>query len=316
MLWHPERVSTVQQKMLREKLDFLKPYIVRRRVDLYLVSLKRTQKCPKMLHPPDCRCLCSFSLFLQEGKFVDREEDDEALETEGSLDQEVGSSLGSPLDADVTGQDLDNEPQPAAPNPPPLHCPNPQPQVTDVVSLSCPHRHHDEGPGDQPDRAAAPSPPTRDVLSHFAEVMLADMRQIRDPMVLMRLRRDITDLVFKAAEEDARRRRVRAPPAAEEGAQPRPQRAHSQMTSYPWRQRFWKRKSKGSGCEAERRTQRWEEVKHGRRMSGSQILQPVQQGQAAECCESGSPAIIPASEIKREAEPHTVKIEEETLPLA
>lgn len=37
-LWHPERVNTFQQKMLREKLDFLRPYIVRRRGDSPLVS--------------------------------------------------------------------------------------------------------------------------------------------------------------------------------------------------------------------------------------------------------------------------------------
>lgn len=44
VLWHPERVSTVQQKMLRDKLDFLRPYIVRRRGDSYLVSLRLMQK--------------------------------------------------------------------------------------------------------------------------------------------------------------------------------------------------------------------------------------------------------------------------------
>ncbi|XP_076603222.1 uncharacterized protein LOC143330478 isoform X2 [Chaetodon auriga] len=290
VLWHPERVSTVQQKMLREKLDFLRPYIVRRRGDSYL-----------------------------EEKFDDQEEDDEELETEGSLDQEMGSSFGSPLDADVTGQDLDDEPQSAStPNPAPLHCPNPQLQVTDVMSLSCPHHHKDEGSTNQPEQTA--STPQLDVLNHFAEVMLADMRQIKNPVVLMRLRRDITDLVFKAVEEDVQRRCVQVPsvPKAGESAQlrscSRPQQASSQ-TNYSWRQRFMMRKSKG--CEIGRRMQRWEEMKHMRRRSRSRLSLPNQQGQAQEgMSDSSSQVIIQASEIKRETEPHMVKVEEDTLPLA
>ncbi|XP_035531930.1 uncharacterized protein LOC118338733 [Morone saxatilis] len=238
--------------MLREKLDFLKPYIVRRRGESYL-----------------------------EEKLDDREEDDEELETEGSVDQEMGSSFGSPLEADVTAQHLDEEPQFASPiqTPAPLPCPNPQPQVTD------------------PDRPANAS--KHDILSQFAEVMLADMRQIEDPVVLMRLRRDITDLVFKAVEEDLQRRRVRAPGMGESAP----------WRSCSWRQRLLRRKK---GGEVGGRMQRWEEVKHGRRTCRSQS---VQQSRALEgMSENSSQAFIQAAEIKRET--HMVKIEEETLPQA
>ncbi|KAI3356575.1 hypothetical protein L3Q82_017776, partial [Scortum barcoo] len=290
VLWHPERVSTVQQKMLREKLDFLRPYIVRRRGDLYL-----------------------------EDKFDDQEEDDEELETEASVDQEMGSSLGSPLDADVTGQDLDDEGQPVASTPGLLHCPDPQPQVTDVESLNCPHCHTDKGSTDQSDQAAGANTSKHDVLNQFAEVMLADMRQIKDPIVLMRLRRDVTDLVFKAVEEDMQRRCVRVPsmPMLGESTQfqscSRTKQACSQVNR-SWRQRFLKRKNRG--CETGRRMQRWEETKHVRRMSRSELLQPSQQGQVLERTSENSPqVIIQAPDIKREPEPHMVKIEEETLPV-
>ncbi|KAG7258214.1 hypothetical protein CRUP_014290 [Coryphaenoides rupestris] len=36
------------------------------------------------------------------------------------------------------------------------------------------------------------------VLKQFTDIMLADMQQIQDPLLLMKLRRDVTDLVFKA----------------------------------------------------------------------------------------------------------------------
>ncbi|KAE8299531.1 hypothetical protein D5F01_LYC01935 [Larimichthys crocea] len=284
VLWHPERVSTVQQKMLRDKLDFLRPYIVRRRGDAYL-----------------------------EEKFDDREEDDEELENEGSIDQEMGSSFGSPLDADVTAEYLDDEPQSVAST---QNCPNPQPQVTDVMSLSC--RHNDEASTDQTDQTA--NAPKYDILNQFAEVMLADMRHIKDPVVLMRLRRDITDLVFKAVEEDMQRQCAQVPSMSRgmvgESAHlqncSRPQQASSH-TNYSWR--FLKRKNKG--CEIGRRMQRWEEMKHMRRMSRSQVLQPVQHGQGLEgMSENNSQVNIQSSEMKRETVPHMVKIEEEALPLA
>lgn len=286
------------------------------------VSGKKRTPADASLQIFDRRFLCSCFLFLQEEKFDDREEDDEELETEGSINQEMGSSFGSPLDADVTGPDVDDEPQPASStqNPAPLHCPNPQPQVTDVMSLSCPHRHNDKGSTDQPDQAAASNTSKHDVLNQFAEVMLADMRQIKDPMVLMRLRRDITDLVFKAVEEDVQRRCVRVPsvPVLWESAQlescSRPQQQACSQTNHSWRPRFLKRKSKG--CEIGRRMQRWEEMKHMRRTSRSELLQPAQQGQALErTSENGSQVIIQAPDIKRETEPHVVKIEDETLPV-
>ncbi|KAK0143758.1 hypothetical protein N1851_018034 [Merluccius polli] len=46
------------------------------------------------------------------------------------------------------------------------------------------------------------------VLKQFTDIMLADMRQIQDPLLLMKLRRDVTDLVFKAVEEDAKRSQI------------------------------------------------------------------------------------------------------------
>lgn len=265
VLYHPERVSAAQQKMLRERLDFLKPYIVRRRGESSL-----------------------------EDKFMDHdEEDEEELETEGSIDQDMSSSLGSPLDADVGGQDLD-EPRSVGPAPSfaPLLCPRPQPQVTDVTSLSRPL-----------------STPKHDILNQFAEVMLADMRQIRNAVLLMRLRRDITDLVFKAVEEDVRRRCVRAPPSVTvNGAQScsSPPQLHSNIS---WRQRFVKRRSKG--CETASRTQRWEEMRRE-----SRSPPPVHPQQAAEGMNAnGSQVTAQVFEIKGEAEPHVVKVEEEPLTL-
>lgn len=255
---------------------------------------------------------------MQEDKFDDREEDDEELETEGSVDQEMESTFGSPLDADVTGRDDEELQFVASPsNNAPLHCPNSQPQVTEVMSLIS-----NEGCSpDQPDHTAAPNTTSKyDILNQFAEVMLADMRQIKDPMVLMRLRRDITDLVFKAVEEDVQRRCVRVTSMSSfgEGAQlqsssGQPQQPCSQA-NFSWRQRFVRRKSKVS--EIGRRMQRLEEMKHMRRTSRSQLLQPIQQSQALEgMSESVSQAMIQPSDIKPETEPHMVKIEEETLPV-
>nr|XP_046261198.1 uncharacterized protein LOC124067672 isoform X2 [Scatophagus argus] len=278
VLWHPERVSSTQQEMLREKLAFLRPFIVRRRGDSHVG-----------------------------GKFEDKEE----LETDGSTEQEMGSSFGSPLDADVTDQDLDDGPPCVASTSAPLHRPHPQPRVTDVVSLSCPHHHGNEASADQPEQTTNTS--EGDLLNQFAQVMLADMRHIKDPVVLMRLRRDITDLVFKAVEEDQKRRCVRVPstPRLVQSVQSRscsrlPQ--VSSQTDYGRRTRSLKSKW----------TRRWEDVKHMRRMSRSQVLmQPIPQGQTPEeMNESSSQVIFQPSEIKEETERHIVKIEEETLPSA
>lgn len=183
--------------------------------------------------------------------------------------------------------------------------------------MSCPHPQY-EGSTDQLDHTAAPSTSRHDILNQFMEVMLSDIRQIKDPMVLMRLRRDITDLVFRAVEEDVQRRCVRVlpTPMLRESVQScsRPQQSYSQ-TNMSWRQRFLKRKNRG--CELERRMQRWEEAKFMRRMSRSQSSQPTQQSQAREgMMDSSSQVIIQASEIKRETEPHIVKIEEDVTPLA
>ncbi|KAM9850947.1 uncharacterized protein ACBR49_006264 [Aulostomus maculatus] len=287
VLWHPERVNTFQQRMLRDKLDFLRPYIVRRRGDSYL-----------------------------EDKFDDRDEDDEELETEGSIDQETRSVFGSPLEAEATGQDPDEEAQSGAStsHPAPLHAPNPAPQDTAVMSLSCDH-HNEEAAPDH--AAAAPHTLRHDILNQFAEVMLADMRQISDPLVLMRLRRDITDLVFKAVEEDAQRQRLRVLSVPQQGANAqlqgccRPQPLYSQTCS-SWRQRALKRRTRGS--ELGRRKQRWEEMRHMRRTSRSQLLPPIQQSQALEGrTESTSEALIQPSDIKSEMEPLLVKVEEDIV---
>ncbi|XP_026150453.1 uncharacterized protein LOC113122962 [Mastacembelus armatus] len=273
LLWHPERVSTFQQKMLRDKLDFLRPYIVRRRGDSHL-----------------------------EEKIDNQEEDDEELETEGSFEQDVGSSSGSLLDADA---DPNEEPRSAtsSPNPAPLHCPNSQPQVTEVISLSCPHQ-----------TATPPSTFRHDILNQFAEVMLADMRQIKNHMVLMRLRRDITDLVFKAVEEDAQRQCHPVLSVPVLGVSTRScsrSQQWSSQTNVSWRQGVLNRKNRWS--DLGRRRQRWEELKHIRRASRGQLLRPTQQGHAHEDMAENS---TQASEIKRETEPHIVKIEEETPALA
>ncbi|XP_023119680.1 uncharacterized protein LOC111564380 isoform X1 [Amphiprion ocellaris] len=286
VLWHPEKVNTVQQKMLREKLDFLRPYIVRRRGET---------------------CL--------EEKCNDQEEDDKELETEECVDPEMGSSLGSPLDADVTGQDLDDELQPlgSIPNLASLHCSNPQTQVTEVKSISCPQCHDGEDSPDQPETAALDTS-KHDILNQFMEVMMSDMRQIKDPMVLMRLRRDITDLVFKAVEEDTRRRYIRVPSTAMMGDSTQsdscPQELRS-LTNISWRQRSLKRKNQV--CETERRMQKWEEMKHIRKMAS----QLVQQGQTVQrMSENGCQVPIQDLEIKRETEPHVVKTEEEPFSVA
>lgn len=259
--------------------------------------------------PADASQTADFCIFccLQ---FDDGEE--EELETEGSIDQEMGSSFGSPLDADVTEADLEDDT--STQNPAPLPSPNPHPQVTDVMSLNCPHLHKDEGPANQPDHTANTS--QTNILTQFAEVMLADMRHIRDPLVLMKLRRDITDLVFKAVEEDERRRCFQVPSVHRMGESKqvqgfsRPQRVCPQG-KYSWRQMIQNRKSKG--CESGRRMQKWEEMRHLRRMSRTQVLEPAQQGQATEgTSEHSSQVIIQTSEIKKEMEPHVVKMEQET----
>ena len=261
-------------------------------------------------------CTCSF---LKEEKFDDQKEDDDEPENEGRFDQEMGSSFGSPLNADVTGQDLNDEHQSdtSTSNPISLDCSNTHPQVTEVISLSCQHHRSDESYAYRPNQRASPNTFKHDMLTKFSAVMLADMRQIKDPILLMRLRRDITDLVFKAVEEDVQRRCARVPsmPTLGESTQScsRPQQSCSQM-DLSWRQRFLKRKDEGS--EFGQRTQRWEEIKHMRRMARSQLLQPVQHGQALEGMTENSQVIFQASEIKRETEPNIVKLEEETLPLA
>lgn len=182
--------------------------------------------------------------------------------------------------------------------------------------MSCPHPQY-VGFTDPPDQTAAPSTPRHHILSQFAEVMLADMLQIKDPMLLMRLRRDITDLVFKAAEEDMQRQCVQLlhAPVPGESAQScsRPQHIHS-PTNVSWRQRVMRRKNRG--CEPGSRTQRWEEVKCVSRMSRSQLLQSAPRSQALDgMTENRSQSIIQAAEIKRETELHPIKMEEDVSPV-
>ncbi|XP_034042470.1 uncharacterized protein LOC117524761 [Thalassophryne amazonica] len=273
VLWHPERINTLQKKMLKEKLDFLRPYIVRRRSDSYL-----------------------------DDKFDDGEEDDEDLEI-GHCDQKMGSTLGNPLDADVAGQDLHDEPLPVASTASlaSLHCASPCPHITESISLSC--DCHDAGPPDQPDQTQVPlNIPKHDILNQFAEVMLADMQQIKNPVVQMRLRRDITNLVFRAVEEDLQSQYGHWSSVSSfgESAQlqsySRPQETCSQSGSF-WRQTFLKRKLKRS--EVERRLHRQEEVKRMR-------VHPVHEGGAVDLISES----CSQPELKLDPELHVIKTEE------
>ncbi|XP_056144996.1 uncharacterized protein LOC130120472 [Lampris incognitus] len=290
LLWHPERVNTFQQRMLREKLDFLRPYIVRRRVDASL-----------------------------EGKFDDEEDDDEEVETEGSIDQDTVSMFGSPLDADVSCPDPTYGPQLVTPTiyTSTNYCPPMQPKVAEVTSLSS-NSQNDESPSDPRLSGRVSVVPKHDILNQFAEVMLADMQLIKDPFLLMRLRRDITDLVFKAVEEDIERRQgwSSSIPASRENVQlhnsTRPHESTPLKMNLSRRQRYFERRSKGSLIGR----RRWEELQHLRRVSRSQGMQPVQQGQELERIGETNPQVaVQTFEIKGEPEPGMVKIEEETLPV-
>lgn len=220
VLCHPERVTTVQQKMLKEKLDFLRPYIVPRRIE---------------------SCV--------EENSVERDGDEEDVETEGSLDQEVASCSGSPLNVLEVGQDPQEQ----------LPSLKPQPHLTQKSSLSC-HQHHIEESHEPMESFTTAN---HNILHQFVQVMLSDMQQIKDPLVLMKLRRDITDLVFKAAEEDAGRRRLRVEAEAN-------RRSVLQLPQADCcgRQRFPKRKYKETENERWERT--WEETRLVRRGSSGQ----------------------------------------------
>ncbi|KAM3608445.1 uncharacterized protein V6R79_025449 [Siganus canaliculatus] len=238
LLSHPERVNTPQKMMLKERMDFLRPFIVCRRSDSY----------------------------VDEGS--DDQEEDEESETAGSVEQKKESSFGSPLNTDVTGQE---ESVPSVLNPAPLHCANPQ----------------------------------------FAEVMLSDMRHIKDPLVVMRLRRDITDLVYKAVEEDKQRQSIQAAsePSGNFQSQSssKPPQASSR-TGYSWMVKFLEKR--GKAREAERRMQRREEMKHMRRMSRRQAVQPAQDVLIQDGM-TGSRSEAQASG----AEMHKIKTEEDLVPL-
>ncbi|KAM3608444.1 uncharacterized protein V6R79_025449 [Siganus canaliculatus] len=271
LLSHPERVNTPQKMMLKERMDFLRPFIVCRRSDSY----------------------------VDEGS--DDQEEDEESETAGSVEQKKESSFGSPLNTDVTGQE---ESVPSVLNPAPLHCANPQ--VAEVMSLKCPHPHRDPGFSDQ-----AANTSQKDVLSQFAEVMLSDMRHIKDPLVVMRLRRDITDLVYKAVEEDKQRQSIQAAsePSGNFQSQSssKPPQASSR-TGYSWMVKFLEKR--GKAREAERRMQRREEMKHMRRMSRRQAVQPAQDVLIQDGM-TGSRSEAQASG----AEMHKIKTEEDLVPL-
>ncbi|KAM4608824.1 uncharacterized protein ACJ7VT_014733 isoform 2-T2 [Polymixia lowei] len=278
--------------MLTEKLDFLRPYIVRRRADA-----STGEK-----YDDD-----------------DEEEDNEEVETEGSIDQETGSIFGSSVETVASGPDPSYEPRSIAstPNSATSCCLPSQPQVTEVMSLNF-NSQKDESLTDLSAQMAGV--PKHDVLNQFTEIMLADMRQIKDPMLLMRLRRDITDLVFKAVEEDEQRRR--AGPSSvytTRGTAPlhnnaRPQGGACLQMNLFRRQRSLERRNKGGMMG--RRMQRLGEMQHMRRVSRSQQMQTAHQGEELERMdETNRQAMVQLSEIKTEAEPHIVKIEEVTLPV-
>lgn len=323
LLWRPDRIKTFQQTMLKEKLDFLRPYIIRRRGG-------------------------------EEENFND--DDEEGEETEGSIDQETGSMFGSLLDADVSGADAVYEARSQNSTPsatPQLLCPPSQPQVTEaVINMASSGNVHpsDDNIAVHPPReerstteeAAAVPRQHHDVLNQFSEVMLSDMRQIRDPLVLMRLRRDITDLVFKAAEEDAllRQRGGRASLVSHDASAASGESGHQfrgytraqdavclqnyKMNASPSRrQRILERRNRGIG----RRIQKWEMMR--RVATRGQRPHPPPGGGGFQGQEDhhhhhheqerlGDACSQPAGqalETKPEFEPQMVKIEEEMLPL-
>ncbi|XP_061697250.1 uncharacterized protein wu:fb74b10 isoform X2 [Syngnathoides biaculeatus] len=262
VLWHPERVNTFQQRMLREKLEFLRPYIVRRRSDSY-----------------------------PEDRSDDHEDEEGELETEGSNDHERGTSIfGSPLDDDEAVKDPNEEfPSEASTSNTSSYCANSQPHHAETMSLNF-EPHNDKDTPDVPDQLVTVNLTNNDVLNQFVNVMLADMRQIKDSMVLIRLRRDITELVFKAVEEDMKRRiPVSFIHQGENTQFPSSSRPQTCL------QRVWKRKNRGN-------------VKHMRRICRTQA------GQTFDEMKGNIPqAMMHASEIKLEIDPRMVKTEDETL---
>ncbi|XP_029936170.1 uncharacterized protein LOC115379585 [Myripristis murdjan] len=172
LIGHPEKLNTKKKRMLKEQLGFLRPYIVPR------------------------RCADAREDGFEE---EDGDEDEEEEDTEGSM--ETGSVSASPLHTDGPVPDPGLKPQCAASTLPPASFHH-QPHVTEVVPPHC----HCRGERSPPDKLA--DGPKEDVLGQFVKVMLSDMHQIKDTMVLMRLRRDITRLVFEAVEHDMRKRPV------------------------------------------------------------------------------------------------------------
>nr|XP_057938704.1 uncharacterized protein LOC131136151 isoform X2 [Doryrhamphus excisus] len=241
VLCHPEKVNTFQQRMLREKLNFLRPYIVRRRSDC----------CPEDEH----------------------EEEDGELETEGSVDHETGSTL----DADETLEDRFTS---GASTSNPSSCPYTQHNPADATSLSF-EPHGDKVSPDVCDPLTAASLSKEHILQQFVNIMLADMQQIKNQMVLMKLRRDITDLVFKAVEEDMQGR-IQVYFTQQGESAPLHSSFRTQASSS---HRIFRRKNKGP-------------EKHIERMGGS-VPQAVAQ----------------VSQMKLELDPQVVKNEEETLPV-
>ncbi|XP_077583937.1 uncharacterized protein LOC144204066 isoform X2 [Stigmatopora nigra] len=247
--------------MLREKLDFLRPYIVRRRGDCY-----------------------------PEDKSDDHEDDEGEIETEGSNDHETGTStFGSPLDDEEAGEDPNEEfPSEASISLPSSCCQKTQPHLAEPMSFSFEPDNAEDLP-DVSDQLAAANLPNHDVLCQFVNVMLSDMRQIKDNMVIIRLRRDITDLVCKAVEEDMQRR-IPLPTAQQEENTQLPTSSKPQK----YLQRFLKRKNRGP-------------VKHTRRISRNQA------GQTLEMNGNVPHSLIQASEIKLEIDPLMVKTEDQAI---
>ncbi|XP_061782353.1 uncharacterized protein [Nerophis lumbriciformis] len=259
--WHPDRVNSLRQRRLRQKLDFLKPYIVGRQSD-----------------------------YDPEDKSDDHEEEGVELETEGSFEQGTGSISGSPRETHEMLQDPDEDGLlSGVSTSDPSYCPIP----IDAASLSV-DPQGDEGSPDVSNQSAAAIVPKEKVLQQFVNIMLADMRQIKNQMVLMKLRRDITDLVFKAMEEDMQRH-VQVF-LTQQGASAPPQSSFRPPLSR-W-QRALRRRNKGPG-------------KHIGRICRSQA------GPAPDDMNNTSvpQAVVQVPDIKLEIDPHMIKHEEEELPV-
>ncbi|XP_056146086.1 uncharacterized protein LOC130121231 [Lampris incognitus] len=179
LIGHPDKVTTSKKRMLKEQLSFLRPYIFPR--------LKVT----------DCQ---GERDGYDDEEEQDGDEDEEEEETEDSMETE------SLVDVNVSGVYIrEHQSVALTAHTATRYCPPTQLKVREMADLACNHENNES----QQHRTHQTAGVTKcDVLNQFVKVMLADMHQIKDPLLLMQLRRDITNLVFKTLEEDLKRRCV------------------------------------------------------------------------------------------------------------